>query len=391
MPGIYIHVPFCEKKCGYCDFYSIEKTSHVDAFLDALCEEIRLTAETISPIENFSTLFLGGGTPSLLTPAQVERIFTVLYRHFSFTTDAEITMECNPGTVDEEKLRGYKSLGVNRLSFGVQSFHADELAFLGRIHNADQARQSVSKAQTAGFDNINIDLMFALPMHTRERWEYTLREALALQTQHISAYSLIYEEGTPLFSQLIHKQVHPLEEEIDAELSLFTSDFLSAYGFVQYEVSNYAKPIGNTSNQTSTLANDLYVSKHNLNYWRRGEYVSFGPSAHSYWNGERRWNYSNLSTYIESVQKGQFPTAGREQITAEQALTEYISLGLRSEGISRLQFRELFNFDFVLRFQSALKSYVNEGLLSISNDRVYCTAKGYLWCDEMTLEFLRDN
>jgi oxygen-independent coproporphyrinogen-3 oxidase len=391
MPGIYIHIPFCEKKCVYCDFYSIEKTSHIDDFLDMLCEEIRMTAVTIVPTENFSTLFLGGGTPSLLTPAQVERIFNVLHRHFSFTPDAEITMECNPGTVDEGKLHGYKSLGVNRLSFGVQSFHADELAFLGRIHNAEQARQCVSKAQTAGFDNINIDLMFALPMHTRERWEYTLREAIALQTQHISAYSLIYEEGTPLFSQLIHKQVHPLDEEIDAELSLFTSDFLSAYGFVQYEVSNYAKPIGNASNQTCTLAQDLYVSKHNLNYWRRGEYVSFGPSAHSYWNGERRWNYSNLSAYIEALRDGRFPTAGSEHITQEQALTEYISLGLRSDGIRLLRFRELFNFDFVSRFLPSIESYVNEGLLRVTDDRVYCTTKGYLWCDAMTLEFMRDN
>lgn len=390
MPGLYLHIPFCEKKCVYCDFYSIEKTGFMDDFLGALLSEITLLAESTQPKESFSTVFLGGGTPSLLTPAQLESIFARLHKHYNIEADAEITMECNPGTVDMNKLNGYRSLGVNRLSFGVQSFWEDELAFLGRIHNADQARRSVRLAQEAGFDNISLDLMFALPMHTPERWEHTLKEAAALDTQHISAYSLIYEEGTPLYTQLQNGNVTPLAEEPDAEMFLFTSEFLRSRGFLQYEVSNFAKP-KEPQKDAEISENDLYISRHNLNYWRCGEYLSFGPSAHSYWNGERRWNYSNLTTYLDEIREGHLPVANRERITKEQALTEYISLGLRSDGIRLRRFEDLFKFDFLSRNSSAISGYVRDGLLTVTDEYVRCTPKGYLWCDSLTLEFLRNN
>ena len=285
MPGLYLHIPFCEKKCVYCDFYSIEKTSLMDDFLDALCDEMNIAVTHIAPREDFSSVFLGGGTPSLMTPIQLEKVLTTLHQNYAVMPDAEITMECNPGTVHIEKLRGYKALGINRLSFGVQSFHADELAFLHRIHTADETRDGIRMAQKAGFDNINIDLMFALPMHTKERLAYTLRETIALEPKHISAYSLIYEEGTPLFTQLQHHEVTPIDEALDAELFLFTSEFLSANGYVQYEVSNFAKRRAGGGTATE---DELYACRHNLNYWHCGEYLSFGPSAHSFWRGERQ-------------------------------------------------------------------------------------------------------
>lgn len=390
MPGLYLHIPFCEKKCVYCDFYSIEKTGFMDSFLAALLGEIHLVAKKIQPKESFSTVFLGGGTPSLLTPAQLESIFAALHKQYKIDADAEITMECNPGTMDVNKLQGYKSLGVNRLSFGVQSFWEDELQFLGRIHNADEARRSIRLAQQAGFDNVNIDLMFALPMHSQERWEHTLREAVALETQHISAYSLIYEEGTPLYTRLQNGEVTPLAEGPDAEMFLFTGEFLQSHGFVQYEVSNFAKPKKPQKN-AEILENHLYISRHNLNYWQCGEYLSFGPSAHSYWNGDRWWNFSNLTAYLEELQQYRLPVANREHITNEQALTEYISLGLRSEGIPLRRFEKLFKFDFLSRNAPLVEAYVREGLLTVTDDYVRCTPKGYLWCDSLTLEFLRNN
>ena len=390
MPGLYLHIPFCEKKCVYCDFYSIEKPGFMNEFLEAMEKEIHMVAASAGAGQTFSTVFLGGGTPSLLTPAQLDTIFKTLHKHFSIESGAEITMECNPGTVTKEKLLGYKSLGVNRLSFGVQSFWADELAFLGRIHNADEARQGVRLAQEAGFDNINIDLMFALPMHTRERWEHTLREAVALGTQHISAYSLIYEEGTPLYADLHRGAVTPLAEEIDADMFLFTSEFLRAHGFAQYEVSNFAKPKTQISASLAEIdENDLYISQHNMNYWRCGEYLSFGPSAHSYWNGERRWNYSNLGTYLEAIRNGALPVANSERITKEQAFTEYVSLGLRSDGIGLRRFYELFGYDFLSRYAQAIQSYERDGLLTVGGGRIRCTAKGYLWCDTLTIDILR--
>jgi oxygen-independent coproporphyrinogen-3 oxidase len=217
-PGLYLHIPFCERKCVYCDFYSIEKLEQTNPFLIALEKEIDLVADKFSPAETFQTIFLGGGTPSLLTPAQLGKLFNQLHRRYSIDAAAEITIECNPGTVDAAKLKAYRALGINRISFGVQSFNQDELDFLGRIHNADQARQAVRTARDAGFDNLSVDLIFALPMHTRERWEHSLREAVALEPEHISAYSLIYEEGTPLYAQLQQGLVKPLDEEIDADL-----------------------------------------------------------------------------------------------------------------------------------------------------------------------------
>lgn len=403
-PGLYIHIPFCERKCVYCDFYSIEKLEQTNSFLVALEKEIDLVADQYHPDETFATVFLGGGTPSLLTPNQLEHLLTQLQRRFKISDTAEITMECNPGTVDRDKLAAYRTLGVNRISFGVQSFIQDELDFLGRIHNADQARQAVAAARAAGFDNVSVDLIFALPMHTRERWEYSLREAIALQPEHISAYSLIYEEGTPLYAQKEKGLVIPMDEELDAELYLFTVDLLSQFGYCQYEVSNYARRRDEGlgirgeekifSSNPSALSphpfveRDLHVSQHNLNYWRRGRYLSFGPSAHSFWNGDRWWNVSSLTSYLESLDRGVVPVAGSEHLTDDQALTEAVSLGLRSDGIRLRQVTDLFKFDFLMRYDTQLAELVDAGFLIVDSKTVRCTPKGYLACDALTLKLL---
>jgi len=394
-PGLYLHIPFCERKCVYCDFYSIEKVEQTGMFLSALHSEIDLIADRYPTTPEFATVFLGGGTPSLLSPRQMDDVMNHLHRRFHISSTAEITAECNPGTVDVAKLSAYRTSGINRISFGVQSFNQDELDFLGRIHNADQARSAVRAARDAGFDNLSIDLIFALPMHTQERWEHTLREAVALEPEHISAYSLIYEEGTPLYAQKEKGLVTPLDEDIDADLYLFTIEFLAQHGYRQYEVSNYARAGGWVKDDVMQTPNPqppipIFASKHNLNYWRRGEYLSFGPSAHSFWEGERRWNVSSLTSYLETLSTGALPVAGSERLTRQQVLAEVISLGLRSDGIRLWQFRDLFNFDFLGRNRAPLDAFVSAGLLLIDQHTVRCTPKGYLSCDALALELLND-
>lgn len=373
----------------YCDFYSIERVEQTSVFLRALAREIDLVADRHHASSTFHTLFFGGGTPSLLEPHRLGAIIEQLRGRFTIAPDAEITVECNPGTVDRAKLEGYRALGVNRLSFGVQSFLQDELEFLGRIHDADQARAGVRAAREAGFDNISIDLIFALPLHTPERWAHTLREAVALNPEHISAYSLIYEEGTPLYAQKEKGLVTPIDEDLDADMYLFTGSFLADHGYHQYEVSNYARPADRSATRASAQRGvPLHSCRHNLNYWHRGEYLSFGPSAHSFWDGERRWNVSSLTTYLESLDREALPLAGGERLTTEQALTETVSLGLRSDGIRLQHVTDLFKFDFLAANRARLAEFVEAGLLVVENDIVRCTPKGYLSCDALTLELL---
>ena len=272
MPGVYIHVPFCERKCVYCDFYSIEDHSSFDAFVDAVVAEIGSFAEEARGTR-FGTIFFGGGTPSLLAPNQLAKILDELRKGYSIENDAEVTLEANPGTISAESLSAYRSLGINRLSIGVQSFHNDELKFLGRIHNADEARRSVSDARRAGFSNISIDLILALPGQTIDKLEISLAEAVALDPKHISAYTLIVEKGTPLYRLVQSRQVAPLPSEAEAELYAFSMDYLIDRGFEHYEVSNYARP--------------GFRSRHNSGYWDHSPYLGFGPSAHSFWKGKR--------------------------------------------------------------------------------------------------------
>ncbi|MFM8179014.1 MAG: radical SAM family heme chaperone HemW, partial [Candidatus Kapaibacterium sp.] len=203
MTGLYIHIPYCQHKCSYCDFYSIEKTADIPSFVTTLCKEIRMRAESAVALkEPFTTVFFGGGTPSLVVPSDMERIIRALRDSYAFSDECEWTMECNPGTVTCDSLTSYKGLGMNRLSFGVQSFHESELRFLERIHDASDVVKGVDGARRAGFDNINLDVMFALPGQTEERLSHTLRNIVSLGPEHVSAYSLIYEEGTPLHARL---------------------------------------------------------------------------------------------------------------------------------------------------------------------------------------------
>lgn len=374
MFGIYLHIPFCEKKCSYCDFYSIERTERIDAFTDTLVQEIKQRAEQHPSLPATTSVFFGGGTPSLLTAEAIARIFGEITRHFAIASDAEITMECNPGTITPASLRGYRSVGINRLSFGVQSFHEAELAFLERIHSPDNARAAVRLARAAGFDNVSIDLMFALPPQTPASWRETLREAVALETDHLSAYSLIYEEGTPLYSMFSRGQVTPTDEETDAAMYAEAIAFLAENGFTQYEVSNFAHA--------------GRECRHNLTYWNGGEYLALGPSAHGFVGNTRYWNYRNLARYTESVQAGELPTANSEELGRTERMFERAFLELRAQGIRLMEFRHDFGVDIWTALGSEGDVWRKEGLITERNGRISLTSTGYGVCDEITVRLI---
>ena len=369
MPGLYLHIPFCEKKCIYCDFYSIESFRQYDDFLSALHREIAMRADVLPEHTSFHSIFFGGGTPSLLTDGQLGGLLDALRSRFRIDEDAEITVECNPGTVDEDKLRGYRAAGVNRLSFGVQSFHADDLQFLSRIHTAGEAEAAIGAAQAAGVGDVNLDLMFSLPGQTPERWMHNLERARALGTTHLSCYSLTVEQGTPLANMVRNGMVTMPPEESDAALFDLTMDTLSEWRFRQYEVSNYAR--------------EGYTCRHNLTYWRHEDYLGFGPSAHGTWRGRRWWNLSSLQSWLDAVAAGRLPEAGGETLTADTLRSEYIYLRLRSEGIHLPSFTRLHGGDLLTAHRRYIDSCIAAGQLRLDGDTLSLTRKGILVCDEI--------
>ncbi len=371
MFGIYVHIPFCEKKCIYCDFYSIERTEHIASFIDTLCTEIMLRAEESDDLPKATSVFFGGGTPSLLSPEQMGRIITTIRSNYPVNDDAEWTMECNPGTVTHESLCGYRALGINRLSFGVQSFNESELAFLHRIHSPKQAEDAITLARASGFDNVNLDVMFALPEQTMESWQSTLEKVIALAPEHISAYSLIFEEGTPLFTMLQRGSVREANEEQDASMYEYAIKRLLDAGYTQYEVSNFAR----TGRECI----------HNCTYWSGDEYISFGPSAHGLVNEMRYWNFRSLTRYSEIIGSHALPTANIELLTKSERMFERAFLELRAKGIRLDEFRSDFGIHIPDALGKELELWEQEGLINQSHGRLKLTASGYLVCDELSL------
>ena len=361
MASLYLHIPYCEKKCIYCDFYSIENMNSMEHFLAALEKEIRMYAERFSQSDAIDTIFFGGGTPSLLPPSTMGRILTALHSNYQIRSDAEITVETNPGTVDIEKLRGYRSLGVNRLSIGIQSFHPHELAFLSRIHTSEEAVQCVENAYRAGFENISVDLIFSLPNQTLGRWNENLRRAIALQPKHISAYSLIVEEHTPLFMMVQNKTVSPLPESLDAEIYESTIGMMAEHGYQQYEISNYAKPD--------------YACRHNLLYWTGGEYLGLGPSAQSYLHGIRFGNIADLDAYAACLNDDHLPVTDRIILSTSERQRDALVFGLRLlHGVPRKTIK-------AAERDHQIDELIAKGLLDTDHDRVRLTSLGRRYAD----------
>lgn len=346
----------------------------MDDFLSSLEKEIVRCAEEFASKEPVETIFFGGGTPSLLSPAQFEKIFSLITTHFRVETDAEITCESNPGTVEQDKLREFRSVGFNRVSFGIQSFYDDDLKFLTRIHTAEEAEKAVENARRAGFDNINVDLIFALPKQTPDRWRENLRRAIALQPDHISAYALIVEENTPLAAMVKNKLVAPLPSDEDAEMYEITIDTLTSHGYAQYEVSNFAR--------------QGKKCRHNIAYWNHSNYIGVGPSAHSFRKdstvtGKRWWNVRSIQSYCDMLNRNEYPVAGSEVIDREKFYHEEIFLGLRSTGIDEAKLIRLYGPDSLQSSAALIDAMERDGLILRQNDTVSLTPAGYAICDEI--------
>jgi len=370
--AVYIHIPFCDHKCIYCDFYSITKTENLKPFLESLKLEIIANSNYLSNSE-ITSIFFGGGTPSLLKFNEISSILDVFYSNFSVSENAEITLETNPGTVDFQKLKNFKMVGINRLSIGVQSFNDDELKFLTRIHDKQLAIETIQNGSKAGFENINLDLIFNLPKQTQEIWELNLKTAIQLPITHISAYSLILENGTILNKLVIDKKVKLNEDDFDASLYEITIDYLAKAQFNQYEVSNFCK--------------DGFECQHNLAYWQHTNYIGFGPSAHSFYSNKRWWNFSGVKQYIDKVKLNGNAICSEEILNNDQLLDEYIMLALRSKGLDLLELEHKYGNKWILNNKSYLNELLINKFIIWSDNFIKFTSKGYSLCDEILLKF----
>jgi len=375
--GLYIHIPFCEKKCFYCDFYSVTELSQVPYFLAALKKEMQLAGRVSSV---FDTLYIGGGTPSVLDADVVAQIIGTAFRYFKILAGAEITMEVNPGTVTLKDLTNYRNSGVNRLNIGVQSFHPENLNFLDRIHTVDQARLSLDWARKAGFDNVGLDLIYGLPSQTEKNWLEDLARAVDVNPGHISCYMLTRETGTPLDKEAAAGRIRLAGEETLRGLFEATIDYLTGRGFLHYEVSNFARL---TEDNGSS-----WTSRHNSKYWSMAPYIGLGPSAHSFMEPERYWNYKNVQKYIRKLQEGKLPTADKEILTREQLLIEAIYLGFRTtKGIDLVRLKDKFGFNFLKYFAEVIADFEKEGFLRVTPTHCALTVKGLALLDSIAAAF----
>ena len=373
--ALYIHIPFCDHKCIYCDFYSIITSDNISAFLNALKKEIEYFANLYSANRKFTSIFFGGGTPSLMQPEYLADIINHLKKYFVVNDNAEITMETNPGTVDKEKLKRFREVGINRISIGIQSFDEDELKFLTRIHDKQTAIQTANNTAEVGFDNISIDLIFNLPNQTKEKWIKNLETAITLPIKHISTYSLILERGTILNKMVLDKKVTMQDDDYDADLYETTINFLISNEFYQYEVSNFAKP--------------GFECVHNNAYWRYRDYLSFGTSSHSFVDGKRWWNYSSLKKYISEIEINNHAIMNSEIISKNQIHDEYIMLALRSSGLDLNDYRKRFTDEtWISKNNVYFELLKNEQHLTFDNNWIKLTSKGYAVCDEILKNIL---
>ena len=364
--GLYVHIPFCKTKCPYCDFYSITDASLVSSYIAALDAEARLYRDQF-PV--FDSLFLGGGTPSWLGDAPLAELMKNLRRHFAFAPDSEITLEANPDDLTADKLALFRDLGINRLSLGVQSFDEAELRFLERRHNAAQTVQALSLIRAAGFTNLGLDLIYGLPRQSLDAWIRSMEKALSFAPEHLSCYQLTLAPETPMGRLAAAGQLNPPDEETQREFFLLTANFLTAQGYLHYEVANFARE-------------EKYRCRHNLKYWTRTPYLGLGPAAHSFQAGRRWWNVASVSSYCASLNAGRPPLAGSETLTPAQIRLETLYLGFRTrEGVSLAAIMEL------PRGAASLAELTQAGLVRVDRDRVIATACGLVVADRLPLWF----
>ena len=365
--GIYLHIPFCKTKCIYCDFYSVTKREDsISEFIDCLVKEIELNKNKLSNYD-FNTIFFGGGTPSVLTEYQLEKILNALHKYYNLNKNIEITLECNPGEINYEKLKGFRNLGINRLSIGFQSFNNDILKFLGRLHNAEQSIETFNAARKAGFDNINIDLIYDIPKQKLKDWKNDLFLGTSLHPEHISAYSLTVEQNTALYSMVKNKKVYMPSETMDKKMFLSTIEYLENKNYKHYEISNFCQ--------------EKRECQHNLHYWKLNPYLAFGPGAHGFDGKKRWWNKKSIDYYIDSLKKNMLPIQSEEILTNKDSFNENIMNGLRLiEGLSTDKINLLIPHNFDNYIEKIQKKWP---YLKHKNQKLKLNKEGLLFADEI--------
>ena len=371
--SVYIHIPFCATKCYYCAFntYTFHK-EQAKAYLTALRTEMELYASETDPLQ---TIFIGGGTPSIFSANALSQLFTDIQQHFQITPDAEITVECNPGTVDIEKLSVMQDYGVNRLSFGLQAMQDETLKQLGRIHTVTEFLESYQLAREHRFENINIDLIFALPDQKMKAWHHTLNEVISLDPDHISAYNLVMEQDTPFYEWWQAGELHLPTEDIEADMFQYTIKTLTAHGYAHYEICNFARP--------------HHYAKHNLVYWNNQPCIGLGAGACGYVNGIRYTNIRGIAPYINKLSKRNKPIANTERLTGHAEKAETLMLALRKqEGISLEDYQNRFGEEIEAAFGNILKKWIDLQLLERTATHLRLTRRGLFLANEVFVELM---
>ncbi|MCG8538607.1 MAG: radical SAM family heme chaperone HemW [Clostridia bacterium] len=373
--GLYVHIPFCIKKCYYCDFLSYSKDSSIiDSYIDALIREIGMYENRLSGYR-VKTIFIGGGTPSILETKALDVIVNELLRRFALAKNLEFTIESNPGTLTREKLKNYNAIGINRLSIGLQSFNNNILKKIGRIHSKEDFIENYFEARNEGFENINLDLIYGLPDQDLEDWQETLGQVIKLEPNHISAYSLKIEKGTVFEKLFDENRLNLPKDEEDRQMYHLAINLLNGNNIRQYEISNFAR--------------EGYECKHNLIYWNNQEYLGFGVSAHSYLDSCRYGNTDNINDYINFINHGKFPVVNREVKSKEEEIVETIFLGLRlSKGLDVRKFKDYFNVSIYEIYGNKINSLIKLGLLTGGEDYIKLTQYGMDVSNQVFIEFL---
>lgn len=369
LPGLYVHIPFCLRKCAYCGFYSLTDLTRIPAFRSALHREMDLYHGWAA---SFDTLYLGGGTPSILSPDDLEGLIAEIRAAFTISTGAEVTVEANPGDVTADFLAAIRRAGVNRINIGIQSFDDGVLTLLGRRHDRTRALSAFAAARDAGIGNIGIDLIYGIPGQGMEPWLTTLREAVALNPDHLSCYQLTLEEGTPLAERCNRREIALPGESLQADFFLNTAERLEANGYNHYEVSNFARP--------------GRESRHNRKYWDHTPYLGLGPAAHSFSGRERRWNRRSLDAYMGDLESGREPVESREILRNEQLCMESLFLGFRTRrGICLEAFQARFGRDLLADKRDMIGKLSMEGLVEIRDGFLQPTRAGMAVADSLAL------
>ena len=368
--GLYIHIPFCFSKCGYCSFYSIKSVNLIPEYIAALKKEIKHYRNAFS---SFDSIYIGGGTPSLLAISQIDDILTSVNKYYKIDRRAEITIEVNPGDVSLEYFQALRKLGINRLNIGVQSFDDKILQLLGRRHSSKEAITAIKAARAAGFNNLGIDLIYGVHGLSIKSWKNTLQKAVSFAPEHISCYQLSLSENTPLYKKYSSEGWKLPDENTELKLFLTTSEELENAGYIHYEISNFARL-------------DKFKSRHNRKYWQHTPYLGLGPAAHSFLNNKRWWNKAAVKTYLKDIARAKMPVEGSENLSAEQLQMEALFLGLRTKaGIDLKLYKTRYGTDLLKDKKTIIDELIKNELVELKNGFLRPTRKGMAIADSLAL------